>query len=172
MKKMKILTGIFVIIFLMTASFAQAEVKKVGYLNVRRVFDEYKKTQDYDKILEEQYNKYETERSAMVEKIQERQGKLSLLKEDERQKAEEEIQTMINDLQQYDRAQQTDLTKKRDERIRDIMLEIEQRVGEHAKSQGYDLILNSNVLIWQSEAITDISEDIVTILNSNYQEKK
>ena len=171
MKKVSVLISCFIVIFLMATSFAQAQVKKIGYLNIRQVFDEYKKTQDYDKVLEEQYIKYETERNAMIEDIQERQGKLSLLKEGERQKAEQEIQAKINELQQFDRAQQTDLTRKRDERIRDIMLEIEQRVGEYAKNQGYDLILNSNVLIWQSQAITDISEEVINVLNKNYQKK-
>lgn len=172
MKKLNVMVILLVAVFLMTASMAQAEVKKVGTLNIRLVFDNYEKTKDYDKVLEEQYTKYETERSGKTEVIQEKQGKLSLLKEEEKQKAEEELQNLINELQQYDREQQTDLTKKRDERIREIMLEIEQIVGEYAEKEKFDFILNSNVLIWQNSEVVDISEKITGVLNSSYSEKK
>lgn len=171
MKKISLLTIALGVMFLMTSSIARAEDKKIGTLNIRVVFDNYQKTSDYDKTLEEQYNKYEKERQEKVEKIQEEQGKLSLLKDEERTKAEEALQNKINTLQEYDREQQTDLTKKRDERIREIMLEIEQLVGEYSKKEGFDFILNSNVLIWQGDSVIDISEQIVEMMNKKYKAK-
>ena len=168
MRKLSILTSIFVAVFFLTASFAQAEIKKVGYLDLSRIFDSYQKTKEYDKVLEEQYNKYDAERNAKVEKIQEKQGKRSLLKEEDQKKADEEIQNMVNDLQQYDMAQRTDLTKKRDERIREILLEVEQIVGTYAKKEGFDMIFNDRVLIYGSEGM-DITDKILEILNASYK---
>lgn len=173
MKRMPITVGLLVVaFFLATASIGHAEVNKVGILNIRLVFDNYQKTIDYDKVLEDQYAKYEAARGEKVEQIQEKQGKLSLLQDDEKKKAEEELQNMISELQDYDREQQTDLTKRRDERIREIMLEIEQYVADYAEKAGFDFILNSNVLIWQSSGVVDISEDIVTQLNATYSKSE
>ncbi len=169
MKKWNVVIGA-VIFSLLAASFANAEIKKVGYLDLSRIFDNYGKTKEYDKVLEEQYTRYETDRNQKVEKIQEKQGKLSLMKEDEKKKAEEEVQGMINALQQYDMEQRTDLTKKRDERIREILLEVEQVVANYAKKEGYDLIFNDRVLIYGSDGM-DITEQILQLLNAAYTRK-
>lgn len=168
MKKVNIMIGALIVVFLATASFAQAQVKKIGYLDLSRIFDSYEKTKEYDNVLEEQYAQYEKERNIKVEKIQEKQGKLSLLKEDEKKKAEEEIQNMVSDLQEYDMAQRTDLTKKRDERIREILLEVEQIVSDYAKKEGYDVILNDRVLIYGSEGM-DVTGKVLELLNASYK---
>jgi len=167
-KKVNIMIGALIVVFLATASFAQAQVKKIGYLDLSRIFDSYEKTKEYDNVLEEQYAQYEKERNIKVEKIQEKQGKLSLLKEDEKKKAEEEIQNMVSDLQEYDMAQRTDLTKKRDERIREILLEVEQIVSDYAKKEGYDVILNDRVLIYGSEGM-DVTGKVLELLNASYK---
>jgi len=173
MKKFSMLIAGCMVAFLLATSGARAaDIKKIGSLNIRVVFDNYQKTVDYDKVLETQYNEYEKSRGDKIETIQEKQGKLSLLKEDDKAKAEQELQQLIADLQAYDREQQTDLAKKRDEHIREIMLEIEQLVGDYAGKEGFDLILNSNVLIWQGNSVTDISEQITEMLNKNYTKKK
>lgn len=171
MKKVGLLMACLIAVFVTTGSLAYAELQKVGTLNIRLVFDNYEKTKDYDKVLEEQYTKYENARNEKVAAIQEKQGKLSLLKDEERAKAEEELGKMIDELQQYDREQQTDLTKKRDERIREIMLEVEQFVDNYAKAENFDLILNSNVLIWQGEQVVDISDEVTEALNNEYNKK-
>jgi len=172
MKKTSLIFIGMIAAVVMLCSTARAEIKKIGTLNIRAVFDNYQKTIDYDKVLEEHYTKYEKSREEKIAKIQEEEGKLSLLKDEEKTKAGEALQAMITELKEYDREQQTDLTKKRDERIREIMLEIEQFVGEHAEKEGFDFVLNSNVLIWQGNVVVDISEVITDALNKNYTEKK
>lgn len=170
MKKVNLVIMGAVMISLMSASFAGAEIKKVGYLDLSRIFDAYEKTKEYDKVLQAQYDAYEVERNKKVEQIQEKEGKLSLMKEEEKKKTEDEMRTMINNLQQYDVEQRTDLTKKRDEGIREILLEVEQIVGNYAKQEGYDLILNDRVLIYGGENM-DITEKILELLNASYKKK-
>lgn len=153
---------------LAAAPLANAQLKKVGTVDLSRIFDEYQKTKDYDKVLEEQYNGYDKQRQEKVQVIEEKQGKLALLNDEEKKKAEEELQTMINDLQQFDLAQRTDLTKKRDERIREILLEVEQLVSGYAKQEGFDLILNDRVLIYGNESL-DITNVILEKLNASYK---
>ena len=108
---------------------------KVGFVDLSRLFDEYYKTQDYDKTLEDRSRTFEDDRNNRIEKIREAQGKLGLLKEDKRLELEEEIEQMKADLLEYDRQQKADLTKERNEKIREILLEIEKIVSDYAQKE-------------------------------------
>ena len=99
-----------------------------------------------------------------AEKIREAQGKLALLAEDQRAALESEIEGLKAELLEFDRQQKADLTKDRNDKIREILLEIENRVSDYAKKENYSLILNDRVLIYGSPAI-DLTEDILKVLN-------
>ncbi|HSV43739.1 MAG TPA: hypothetical protein VLJ10_04210, partial [Candidatus Bathyarchaeia archaeon] len=47
---------------LVMAPMANAQLKKVGTVDLSRIFDEYQKTKDYDQVLEEQYSGYDKQR--------------------------------------------------------------------------------------------------------------
>ena len=78
---------------------------------------------------------------------------------------------MKADLIAFDQAKRTDLTKQRDEKIREILLEIEKVVSDYAKQEKYDLILNDRVLIYGDDGL-DISTKILELLNAEYNKKK
>ena len=155
---------------LATAGMAQS-AEKIAYVNLSRVFDEYGKTQEYDAVLSKKQDQYEQERNVKLQKIQEAQGKLSLLKEAEKTKLQEQIDTDRNALLEFDRQQQTDLRRERDEKIREILLEIEKVVREFAEKGQYSLVLNDKVLIYGAESF-EITEPIIKILNEKYSGKK
>ena len=146
---------------------AQGIEGKMGYLDLSRVFDEYQKTKEYDSLLEDQHSKYEKERNEKVEKLKSAQEKLALLKEDEKVKLETDIETQKNELLEFDRQMKTDLTKQRDEKIREILLEIEGVVKAFAEKEKYSLILNDRVLIY-GDKVGDITEPILKTLNESY----
>ena len=50
------------------------------------------------------------------------------------------------------------------EKIREILLEIEKVVSDFAVKENYDIILNDRVLIY-GNPVQDLTEDILTILN-------
>lgn len=147
-----------------TGAYAQKETK-IGYVDLSRLFDEYYKTKDYDKVLETKHKTYEQTSKEKVEKIRESQGKLALLKEEEKLKIEQEIETMKAELLEYDRQQKTDLTKDRNEKIREILLEIEKIVSDYAEKNGYTIILNDRVLIYGNPTM-DLTEDVLKNLNT------
>lgn len=157
------------VVFAATAAFAQ-EKGKIGYVDLSRLFDEYYKTKDYDKILEAEHKQYEQESKAKIEKIREQQGKLELLKESQKKAVEQEIETMKNDLLEYDRQKKTTLTKERNEKIREILLEIEKIVSGYAEQNGYSMILNDRVLIY-GEPTRDLTESVLKNLNAKKPEK-
>ncbi len=161
----------FVSIAFTAIGFAEDKPTKIGYVDLSRLFDEYSKTKDYDKQLESKQKDFETERNKRAEKVQESMGKLGVLAEDKKKAAEAEIEKMKNDLIDYDKQQKTDLTKERNEKIREILLEIEKIVSDYAEKDGYTLILNDRVLIY-GQPTSNLTEKILEKLNGPVTDKK
>lgn len=145
--------------------------QKIAFLDLSRIFNDYGKTKDNDTVLEAAYNKYTGERDAKVEKIKEAQGKLALLKVEEKDKVQKDIEQMTADLNQFDQTERTELTKQRDEKIREILLEIEKIVSDYAKKEQIAIVFNDRVLIYGNETL-DITEPILKVLNENYNKKE
>ncbi len=158
-----------VMMFITTTVFAQ-EKGKIGYVDLSRLFDEYYKTKEQDKILEAEHKEYEQESKTRIERIREQQGKLALLAADKKNAVEQEIVTMKNDLLEFDRQQKTSLTKKRNEKIREILLEIEKIVSDYAEQNGYAMIFNDRVLIY-GEPTQNLTENVLKNLNAKKPEK-
>jgi outer membrane protein len=170
MRFLKILVVLsFVVTLAVSTAFAQKQ-EKIGFVDLSRLFDEHHKTADYDKVLEARHQEFEKERNTKIEKIQESQGKLALLNADKKAELEAEIEKMKADLLEYDRQQKTTLTKERNEKIREILLEIEQQVSGYAEKEGYDIILNDRVLIYGNPA-KDLTDEILTTLNAGKPKK-
>ena len=157
------MVSVFLLFMVATGAFA-AEKGKIGYVDLSRLFDEYHKTKEYDKVLETKHADLEKVGKEKVEKIRESESKLALLKEDQRKVLEDEIEAMKGEAQEFVRQEQSDLTKERNERIREILLEIEKIVSDFAAEESYEIILNDRVLIYGDPA-QDLTEEILTILN-------
>jgi len=164
MKIIKIgLVSFFLLAVCATGVYADKNFK-IGYVDLSRLFDEFYKTKDYDKVLEERTKTFEENRNEKIEKIRESQGKIGLLKDDEKAKLEENIEEMKASLLEYDRQKKTDLTKDRNEKIREILLEIEKVVSDYADKEKYSIILNDRVLIFGNETY-NLTEKVLSILN-------
>ena len=163
---MKAFKMFMAIVFLssMMATGAYAAGEKIGYVDLSRLFDEYHKTKEYDKVLEVKHSELEKVGKEKVEEIKESESRLALLKEDQRAALEDEIEMLKGEAQEFVRQEQSNLTKDRNEKIREILLEIEKIVSDFAAQEGYDIILNDRVLIYGDPA-QDLTEDILTILN-------
>ena len=170
MKSLKVLSMSALFVLALTAgSYAQSlDGKKVAYVDLSRIFDQYGKTKEYDAILEKKHSEYEDARNKKLEKIKEAQGKLALLKDAEKAKLQESMDKDRADLLEFDRQQQTDLRKQRDDKIREILLEIEKITHDYAEKEGYALILNDRVLIYGGKDM-DITEKILKLLNDSYK---
>jgi len=167
-----ILIGCMVALCLGLAVFgAQAAEKKIVFVDLSRIFDEYNKTKDFDTLLEEKHDGYQKERQKKLDAVRGDEGKLAMLKEEEKKKLQEKIDKAKSELLEFDRVRQTDLRKERDEKIREILLEIEKVVREFAEQEKYDLILNDKVLIFGNETL-EITDQVIKLLNGKYQAKK
>ncbi len=148
-----------------------AEELKFAYVNLSKLFDEYEKTKMYDKSLEADNNKFQEERNKKIEAIRELQGKAGALKADAKAKLDQDIEKAKNDLLEFDRQKRTDLTKARDEKVREILMEIEKTVSEYAKKEGIAFVFNDRVLIYGADTM-NITDSIMKNLNEAYKSKK
>ncbi|MBF0385612.1 MAG: OmpH family outer membrane protein [Candidatus Omnitrophica bacterium] len=146
------------------SSFACAEIK-LGYVDLSRLFDEYSKTKEYDKVLEEKHKDFQKERNAKIDKINEAQGKLDVLKDEKKKEQEAEVEKMKADLLEFDSQSKTNLTKERNEKIRELLLEIEKVVSNYAEQNKFSMILNDRVLIYGQDTY-NLTEDVLKVLNT------
>lgn len=167
MKSFKIVLTLAIFLFVMSVTASAQQATRWAYLDLSKVFDNYERTKEYDVTLEAQHSAYEKERNTKIEKLKEAQNKLDLLKPEEKEKAQKDLEAMRNELVQFDQQKRTDLQKQRDEKIREILLEIEKIVSDYAKKEKYDIILNDRVLIYGDPGM-NISDPVLKVLNDTY----
>lgn len=167
MKKIKILAVLFVMITCVAfTSYAQSVSGKIGYVDLSRLFDEYYKTKDYDKVLESKHNEFSSEVKSKIEQIQEAEGKMAIMNESNKADMETKVEQMRVALEDFDKQEKMNLTKERNEKIREILLEIEKVVSDYAEKENYAVILNDRVLIYGVQSL-NLTEEILGVLNSN-----
>jgi outer membrane protein len=147
--------------------YAQQAALKFAYVDLARLFDEYGKTKDYDKVLESENKKYQDERDKKINSIKELQGKLAMMKDAEKAKTEADMEKLKNEILEFDRAQRTDLVKSRDEKLREIALDIEKTVSEYAKKEGITFVFDKRTLVYTADTL-NITETILKTVNDGY----
>jgi len=137
---------------------------KIGYINLGKTFDEYKKTQKYESTLGEKGENKEKERENLVTKIRELKEEMVLLSDKGKEEKQTLIDEKIKELQEFDRETRDDLRQERDDMVRNILEEIDEIIQDYGKDNGYTVILNDRVVIYGTETI-DVTQDIIDILN-------
>jgi outer membrane protein len=165
----KILAAVVVAIF--AAGFvpksAQA-AEKFAYVDLARTFSEYNKTKDYDKVLTDKENVYTAERDKKVGEIKQLQDKMNLLSDKEKEAKKSDFETKVKAVQEYDRQKQTDLRKEQNDKMKEILQDIEEAVKKYAQQEGITFVLNDRVLVYQEKSY-DISDKIIAALNKGYK---
>ena len=154
-------------VFLLQDVFA---AEKIVYVDLGLVFDGYEKTKDFDVKLEDTQKTEQERIDSKVEQIKELQDKLPLLSEEEKENKEGEIDSLTRDLQEFQRSAEMDLRRQRDEKLREILKDIQDTIKEIAKDKKYTFVLNERVLLYGDDNL-DISDDILKKLNDSYKKK-
>ncbi|MCM8796760.1 MAG: OmpH family outer membrane protein [Candidatus Omnitrophica bacterium] len=142
--------------------------EKFAYVNLMRVFSEYNKTKDYDKGLTDKEDIYTKEREKKVNEIKQLQEKMNLLSDKEKEATKSDFEAKIKALQDFDTQKQTDLRKEQNEKMKEIMQDIEEVVRKYAQKEGITFVLNDRAFVYQDKSY-DISDKIITTLNNNYK---
>ncbi len=169
MKAVKFLSVVVLGLFLATT--VHAKDLKIAYVDLARIFDNYQKTKEYDAVLQKEAMAYQKQRNDMVSKIRDAQGKLAVLKADEKQKLQADVDKQTTDLFDFDKQKRTELTQKHDDKVKEILLEIQKIVSDIAKKGDYTFILNDRVLMY-AEPTSNITEQVLKTLNDSYPGKK
>ena len=157
------------IIFCLTILVSTANAAdKLAYVDLSRIFSEYNKTKDYDKLLGDRENTYNTEREKKINDIKQLQDKMNLLSDKEKEAKKPDVETKVKALQDFDREKQTDLRKEQDEKMKELLKDIEEAVSKYAEKEGYTLVFNDRVLVYQAKTL-DISDKIIDIINKGYK---
>ncbi len=170
MKKILIISlGLFFFSGLGISGFA-AELK-IGYVNTIEVFNEYQRTKDQEEQLETKKEEVTKILQAKEKEIRDAQGKLEVLREDQR---EEEIKKLQAKMHQYRDLRQKELEgvqEKRDQMMRDIVEDIDQAIKDYAQKNNYDLIVNGNSVLYAPDN-KDLTDEILKIINQAYGRRR
>jgi len=170
MKRIGVFFGAIVIALALSLGTAHA-ADKFGYVDLTKIFSEYTKTKEYDKVLGDKQNVYEGERNKMVTEIKSFQDKMNLLSDKEKEAKKSDLEAKIKSLQEFDRQKQGDLRKEQDERMKELLKDINDAIKQYASKEGYTMVFNDRVLVYQDKAL-DITDKIVDIVNANGKTSK
>ena len=148
-----------------------AKDMKIGYVDIFKVFNDYEKTKEYDEKLEAKKNAAEKKLVKKKETIEKLQGKLDLLKKGEKVKEEEKLSKELKEYRNLEREAFTDIRKERDEKMKDIVEDIDKIIKDYARKNGFNLIINSSAVLYGVKAM-DVTDEILKISNKKYKKKK
>jgi outer membrane protein len=144
--------------------------QKIAFVDLAVVFDGYEKTKDYDVKLDGARKTEQEKIDKKVEEIKTLQDKLPLLSEGEKTAKQGEIDKLARDLQDYQRTAETTLIKDRNDKLEEVLKDIQGVVDELAKQEGYDIIVNNRALLYGNNSL-DITTTVVKKLNEKYKKK-
>jgi outer membrane protein len=157
-----------VIFGLMACGTGLAGDLKIAYVDLSKVFDSYQKTKEFDAVLQSEGEKFQKERDSMVQKIQDAQGKLDLMKDSQKASMQADIEKQKNEVVAYDKEKRTELAKRRDDKVREILAEIQNVVSSLAKKEGYTYVLNDRVMIYGDPQF-NVTDEVLKTLNDSYK---
>ena len=155
---------------LAASSVSAAALGKVAFADVAKVFDEYQRTKESDKILEGKSKAKEGEMESKVNELKKLREGLELLSDKAKDERQKQIEEKADELQRFRLAAQNELRRERDNVAREILKEIDEVVQAYAKAQSYDLILNERTLIYATPTL-DVTNDILKQLNDRHAAK-
>jgi len=167
MKAVKVL-GLAVMFSFLASGISLAGDLKIAYVDLSKVFDGYQKTKEFDAVLQSEGEAFQKERDAMIQKIQDAQSKLALMKDAEKAAMQADIEKQKNDVVAYDKEKRTQLAKKRDDKVREILTEIQNVVSDLAKKEGYTYVLNDRVMIYGNPQF-NVTDEVSKTLNDSYK---
>lgn len=173
MKSVRILIAVFLMVAILgfvETGFAKG-ANKIAYIDLGKVFSEYQKTKDFDKVLEKEKKDKQTQREKMVKGIRKIKDELEVMSKEAKEKKQTEIDQKIKELQEFDRQVSTELRQKYDSTVRDILKEIEDTVKEYGQKEKFDVIFDNRILLYSNDSL-NTTDQILKILNGRYKRKR
>ena len=149
---------------------SSAKELKIAYVDSLKVFNDYQKTQDYEKKLDKKKKEIGEKLDAKKDDIKKVESKLTVLKDDKKKAQEEKLKQQIQEYRDLERKTLIDVKKELDEQRKEIVEDISKIIEEYAKKNGFNIILDRNMILYGDTAM-DITSEILKIANQNYKKK-
>ena len=143
---------IFVLgLFMAGTSFAGGE--KIGFVELKSLFDNYEKTKKADEAIAEIVKEKQAERDSFVADIRSIKDEIAMYADgsDEKAKKEELIDQKIKELQAFDEKTREEVRQIRDENVKEIFDDINAVIQAYGDKKGYDFIIGDRALVYKSE---------------------
>lgn len=168
--KRRIIVGMVLSFLLVPNIWAAEKQFRIAYVNFIKVLNEYKKTEDYQNILENKAEEKDKVLRAKMKELKEVQNKLSTLKGAAKKKEEEKFKKLSKEYRKLQREITVDLSKERNERLEEIANDIKKVIEEYAKKKGFDLVVTEMSVLYGDKKL-DITDEILKMVNSRYKKK-
>jgi Skp family chaperone for outer membrane proteins len=163
MKKSAVLfCGILLAIFILTGAAQAAD--KLAYIDLSKTFSEYNKTKDFDKKLTDKESAYITERDKKLGDFNALKDKYALLSDKEKDAKKNELESKAKSLKDFITQKEGDLRKEQEEKMKEILNDIQAAVKDYSEKNGITLVFNDRVLVYQLKAL-EITDEVIAILN-------
>lgn len=159
------------ILFCSCTTLVYADDLKIGFVDLKKVIDEYKKVKDGEDELRKDVEAKTIKRETLIKEIRTLRKGMDLLKDKQKQKKQKELDVKIMELQDLTYEMRTDLRQKRDEKFINIMKEVKAVMEEYGQSRKYDLIIEGELLHYKNDKL-NATNDIIKMLNQRYKKKK
>lgn len=151
------------LISLSLSGLAQAS-EKLAYIDLSRAFSEYNKTKDYDKKLTDKENIYMGDRDKRIGEFNAYRDKFALLSDKEKDAKKNELESKAKVLKDFITQKEGDLRKEQEEKMKEILNDIQAAVKEYSEKSGITMVLNDRVLVYQMKS-QDITDEVIKIIN-------
>jgi Skp family chaperone for outer membrane proteins len=163
MKKSAILfCGVLLAIFILTGAAQAAD--KLAYIDLSKTFSEYNKTKDFDKKLTDKESAYITDRDKKLGDFNALKDKYALLSDKEKDAKKNELESKAKSLKDFITQKEGDLRKEQEEKMKEILNDIQAAVKDYSEKNGITLVFNDRVLVYQLKAL-EITDEVIAILN-------
>ena len=141
-----------------------AESGKMGCINMRKVFYEYKKTKDFNQKLEDEDNQVKKEMESRTQDIRKLRDEIDLLSESAKEKKQPELRQKLKELEDYRKEKVEGFIKKKDDMFKEVRTDIMNIAETYAKKNGYQILFDNTVFVYFDNNL-DVTDDIVKELN-------
>lgn len=164
----KVLVVLVMALFCSWVSPGWAEELNLGFVNLKKVLDEYEKVKEGEGQLLKEAEEKNNQREKLVKEIKNLREKLDLLKDKRKEKKQQELEEKVKKLQDFTYETRAGLRQKRDEKFREIMKEVKDVLEEYGQSHNYNIIIDDTLLLYKDSNL-DVTEDVIKILNQRYK---
>ncbi len=163
MKRLLVFFFVFSIFCFCGRAFS-AEQFKFAYVDIEKVFTEYKETKVAQDKFEQEEKKREAELRNLTDEIRNLQKESELLKEKEKQEKENLILQKIAELRKARVKAEQELIAMKNKMNIEIIQKIEAVVKEKGEKEGYTFIFQDRAMLYKKPGF-DVTSDIIEMIN-------